>query len=530
MNTAVNILDTTLRDGAQSAAVSYTVKDKLKILDILDELGIGFAEAGAPAFIEKDRELFEILKTGPSRFSSLKPVAFVSTCREGINAADDPSLRETVRLAPEYISIYGKSSISHVLSVIKTTPQENRRMISESIAFCRSAGKRIIFEAEHFFDGFRLDREYALDTLVSAVNAGAERIVLCDTNGGTLPEDIKSIVKSVCKSLSVPVGIHCHNDCGLAVANTLAAVSAGAADVHGTVCGIGERCGNTDLCTVIPDLQLKMNRAVLPDEKLRKLSVCARRIADIANIVFDERAPFVGGYAFRHKAGTHIDGESKLASAFEHIDPASVGNRSGILISDQSGRAAVVKMLRGLDASIDKADCRVEELLERIKSEEHMGYQYENAEGSLSLMMLDVLGRRKKFFELLDFKIVLSDPTKPGALTGCLIKISVDGSESLVASEGRGPVNAIDIALRKALRDFYPVLDGMKLTDYKVRVIDSDAATAAKVRVSIESSDSRSAWRTVGVSTDIIEASWIALCDSIDYMLSASDGLFEIST
>lgn len=303
------------------------------------------------------------------------------------------------------------------------------------------------------------------------------------------------------------------------------AVEGGASDVHGTFCGIGERCGNTDLCTVIPDLQIKMGLSVLPPDRLRLLTGSARRIADITNIAFDERAPYVGGYAFRHKAGAHIDGEEKWSSAFQHTDPAQVGNSSGILISDQSGRAAVAKRLRELAPDTAKNDPCVTELLARIKNEERLGYQYENADGSLALMMLDALGRRKRYFELLDFKIVLSDPTKPDVLTGCLLKIAVGGSEALVASEGKGPVNAIDIALRKALGGFYPVLGEMRLTDYTVRVIDSDAATAAKVRVSVESSDSRSVWRTVGVSTDIIEASWIALCDSIDYMLAAADGL-----
>ena len=516
---SIGVLDTTLRDGAQSASVSYTVKDKLKILDILDALGIGFAEAGAPAAVAKDEELFLQLKRERVRFRTLKPVAFHSTCREGVAACEDELLKKTVALADEYVSLYGKSSLAQVVSVIRTSGDENLRMIADSVAYCRENGKRVIFEGEHFFDGFRADPDYALQTLVAAVNAGAERVVLCDTNGGSMPGEVKRVVREVCKALSVPVGIHCHNDCGLAVANTLFAVEGGASDVHGTFCGIGERCGNTDLCTVIPDLQIKMGLSVLPPDRLRL------RIADITNIAFDERAPYVGGYAFRHKAGAHIDGEEKWSSAFQHTDPAQVGNSSGILISDQSGRAAVAKRLRELAPDTAKNDPCVTELLARIKNEERLGYQYENADGSLALMMLDALGRRKRYFELLDFKIVLSDPTKPDVLTGCLLKIAVGGSEALVASEGKGPVNAIDIALRKALGGFYPVLGEMRLTDYTVRVIDSDAATAAKVRVSVESSDSRSVWRTVGVSTDIIEASWIALCDSIDYMLAAADGL-----
>ena len=522
---SIGVLDTTLRDGAQSASVSYTVKDKLKILDILDALGIGFAEAGAPAAVAKDEELFLHLKRERVRFRTLKPVAFHSTCREGVAACEDELLKKTVALADEYVSLYGKSSLAQVVSVIRTSGDENLRMIADSVAYCRENGKRVIFEGEHFFDGFRADPDYALQTLVAAVNAGAERVVLCDTNGGSMPGEVKRVVREVCKALSVPVGIHCHNDCGLAVANTLFAVEGGASDVHGTFCGIGERCGNTDLCTVIPDLQLKMGLSVLPPDRLRLLTGSARRIADITNIAFDERAPYVGGYAFRHKAGAHIDGEEKWSSAFQHTDPAQVGNSSGILISDQSGRAAVAKRLRELAPDTAKNDPCVTELLARIKNEERLGYQYENADGSLALMMLDALGRRKRYFELLDFKIVLSDPTKPDVLTGCLLKIAVGGSEALVASEGKGPVNAIDIALRKALCGFYPVLGEMRLTDYTVRVIDSDAATAAKVRVSVESSDSRSVWRTVGVSTDIIEASWIALCDSIDYMLADADGL-----
>lgn len=295
MKTKIGVLDTTLRDGAQSALVSYTVKDKLKILDILDALGIGFAEGGAPAAITKDEELFAYLKRERVRFRTLKPVAFHSTCREGVAAREDELLRKTVSLSDEYVSLYGKSSLAQVISVLRTSDTENLRMIADSISYCRENGKRVIFEGEHFFDGYRNDPGYAMQTLVSAVNAGAERVVLCDTNGGSMPGEIKRVVREVCKALSVPVGIHCHNDCGLAVANTLFAVEGGAVDVHGTFCGIGERCGNTDLCTVIPDLQLKMGFFVLPPDRLRLLTGSARRIADITNLAFDERAPYVGG-------------------------------------------------------------------------------------------------------------------------------------------------------------------------------------------------------------------------------------------
>ncbi|MEG2004163.1 MAG: citramalate synthase, partial [Clostridia bacterium] len=452
MNSKLYILDTTLRDGAQAAQVNFSISDKIKIIKILDDFGINYAEIGSPGMLENDAELFcELKKNNPMKF--LKPVAFGSTCREGVKACDDEILKKTVEMSFEYIALFGKASSSHVDNILRVSKNENLRMISESITFCKSKNKRIIFEAEHFFDGYFSDKEYALAVISLASESGAERIVLCDTNGGTLPENIAMAVKEVRKLISVPLGIHCHNDSGLAVANTLAACKNGVSDVHGTICGIGERCGNTNLCTAIPDLQLKLGYKIVKPEKLQLLSYYSRKIADITNILFNEREPYVGKYAFAHKAGTHIDGEVKFSDAFEHVRPEDVGNKSTYLLSNQSGRAAIAEKLKAFDDSIDKNSKIVSSVLEKIKESEAKGYQYENADGSLMLLILEAFQKRKKYFSLLDFKIVLGNPNAKDSLTSALIKISVGEKNALIAEEGIGPVNAIDKALRKALSE-----------------------------------------------------------------------------
>ena len=522
----LNVLDTTLRDGAQSAQVNFSQSDKIAILGILDDLGFGFAEAGSPGIFQDDRELFEHLKKD-RRTSTVRIVAFAPTRRPGITAGSDPVLTATADAALDYVSLFGKADIMQVTGVLETTADENLSMIRDSVSYMKKRGKRVIFEAEHFFDGYLRDPAYAVSTVSEAVSAGAERIVLCDTNGGMLPEQISSAVKALRKLISLPIGIHCHNDSGLAVANTLAACHSGAEDIHGTMCGLGERCGNTNLCTAIPDLQLKLGYSVIPKEKLAMLSYYARKIADISNISFSERDPYVGRYAFTHKAGTHIDAELKCPEAFEHVNPESVGNRSVYLVSNQSGRASAAERLKLFDPSVTKNSPCVSKFLSLIKEKESEGYQLENADGSVVLMILGILGKRREYFKLLDFKIVLGNPIIKECPTSVLLKIDVGGQSALVADEGIGPVNAIDNALRKGLCGFYPILTEMKLSDYRVRVIDSKAATAAKVMVSIESRDRTSSWRTVGVSTDIIEASWIALCESLEYKLSLADGLIQ---
>ncbi len=520
MEKRLSVLDTTLRDGAQSAQVNYSLSDKIKIIKILAGLGIEFAEIGSPAISSLDAELFKALKSRDKL--DINIVAFAPTVKSG---DIEGILEKTAELSFEYVSLFGKSCIQQVENVLLVSPDENLKMIEFSVGYLVSKGKKVIFEAEHFFDGWFNDREYAERVLNTAVNAGAARIVLCDTNGGMLPDDIENAVSSVYNTFDLPVGIHCHNDSGLAVANTMAACKAGVRDIHGTFCGLGERCGNANLCTVIPNLQIKMGYTVLNDKNLSKLTGASRKIADIANIPFPEREPYVGRYAFSHKAGTHIDAVLKYPYAFHHIDPEKVGNHSELLVSNQSGRAAAAEKFKLLGISVEKNSNEVSKLLQLIKEYESEGYRLENADGTVSLLALQALGKRKQFFELLDFKIVLASPIKKESPSSVLLKLSVNGESTIVADEGIGPVNAIDKALRKGLGQFYPELAEMKLSDYRVRVIDSKSATAARVIVSIDSHDGKRSWHTTGVSTDIIEASWNALCQSIEYKLSCECGL-----
>lgn len=520
MNDKIFVVDTTLRDGAQSANISFSVEDKIKILKLLDSIGIDYAEAGYPSVQQKDAELFSRIASGEVAFRHIKPIAFTSTCREGKKAHEDVEFCRAVEYSGEYLTVCGKASRSQVRDVLKTTPDENLRMISDSVSYAVSRGKRVIFDCEHFFDGYIEDESYAVSVAVAACKAGAECITLCDTNGGMMPEQIKLVVSRIKQLVDRRIGIHCHNDSGLAVANTIAAVNYGASDIQGTFCGIGERCGNTDLCIVIPDLQLKLGYSVLPAEKLRMLAPTARAIADVANILFDERSPYVGKYAFSHKAGSHIDGETKSIRAFEHCDPSEVGNNTHLLISEQSGRSAVRARIASIFPDVTRDDGRVAEVLARIKSAEYRGWQYEDADGSLELLISEVFGCRRKFFDILDFKLVIGDPSGNAIQSCAVLKLKVGEDCVFTAAEGDGPVDAMDKALRDGLTRFYPCLSDMRLVDYKVRVINSSAATAALVRVSIESADDKRSWRTVGVSTDVIKASWRALCDSAEYKLS----------
>lgn len=519
----LSILDTTLRDGAQSAQVNYSISDKLKIVRILAELGIEFAEIGSPGISDLDAEVFSSLRLSPELTGNINIVAFAPMARTD---AGIKILQNTSDVAFEYVSMFGKADITQVTNVLGMTGDANIQMIRNSIGFMTERSHKVIFEAEHFFDGWYRDKKYALDVLYAAEASHADRIVLCDTNGGMLPEQIAEAVREVASVLKIPVGIHCHNDGGLAVANTISACRAGAVDVHGTFCGLGERCGNTNLCTVIPDLQLKLGYDIIHPDKLARLTYAARKISDITNIPFSERDPYVGRYAFSHKAGTHIDAEIKYPEAFQHINPDLVGNRTEYLISNQSGRAAAAEKFKLLGLTVEKSSSEVSKLLELVKKREADGYQLENADGTVTLIALEALGKRKKFFDLLDFKIVLGSPIKKECPSSVLLKISVNGQSTLIADEGIGPVNAIDNALRKGLGEFYPSLSEMKLADYRVRVIDSKSATAARVIVSIDSHDGRRSWRTIGVSSDIIEASWTALCESIEYKLSMDSGLF----
>ena len=524
----IQLYDTTLRDGAQGPGISFTIEDKLRIIQVLDDFGIHYIEAGNPGSNPKDMEVFTEAKKLLLKNSRL--AAFGSTCRVGAKAHEDGALIQTVKAGTDVATIFGKSWLLHVEKVIKTTAEENMRIISDSIKFLKNNVREIIFDAEHFFDGYKADSKYALEVLAKAKEAGADCLVLCDTNGGTMTDEIGEITNAVIKEIGGKIGIHCHNDNGLAIASSISAVKNGAVQIQGTINGLGERCGNTNLCVIIPNLQLKLGYNCVNSENLKNLSFLARYVAETANEAFAENMPYVGGHAFTHKAGMHIDAVNKISSSFEHISPELVGNERTTLVSEVAGRAALINSMSQLIPGITKDSVELNNALNIIKNYENDGYQYENAEGSLMLLLLEATGKRKSFFSVESFKVVLSEPkndlqNSEISKSAALIKIKVGDKEEITAAEGDGPVNALDKALRKALSTFYPQLSDMKLIDYKVRVLNSAAATAAKVRVIIESSDTMRTWRTVGVSADIIEASRKALLDSLEYKLSLDEGL-----
>jgi len=513
----VYIYDSTLRDGAQAQGISFTVMDKLKIVEALDDFGISYIEAGNPGSNPKDLEFFENVKK--IKLKHAKIAAFGSTRRVNVSVEEDANVKSLLVADTPAVTIFGKSWDFQVLDILKTTLDENLRMIYDTIAFFKKHNKEVIFDAEHFFDGYKSNREFAIKSLQAAYDAGADCLCLCDTNGGTFPSDIQRITSEVVNKFGIAVGIHTHNDNGMAVANSIIAVEAGAVQVQGTINGFGERCGNANLCTIIPNLQLKMDYRCIPEENMAKLTPTARYISEIANVIHDERSPYVGKSTFAHKAGMHADAVLKNTVAYEHIDPKLVGNKRTFLMSEVAGRSAVLHMIRAVDSSITKDSPQTALILERLKELEHEGYQYEGAESSFELEVRKILGKYHHFFKLREFKVIINEPSLEGINSSAMIKIEVDGQEEITAADGDGPVNALDKAVRKALERFYPQIKEMKLTDYKVRVLDSSSATAAKVRVLIESTDGREVWTTIGVSTDIVDASWKALVDSIEYKL-----------
>lgn len=518
MSKKIAIFDSTLRDGAQAEGISYSVEDKWKIIKALDGLGIDYIEAGNPGSNPKDLEFFNhIEKNKPKK---AKIVAFGSTKRCGIQKEEDVGLQALLKANTSVVAIFGKSWDFHVERIIKTTLAEYLEIIKETVSFLREKDKEVIFDAEHFFDGMKSNPEYALETLKAAAEAGAIWLVLCDTNGGSLPSEVNEMTKKVVKTFSLPIGIHCHNDSGLAVANSIAAVEAGVAQVQGTLIGFGERCGNANLSTVIPNLQLKKGYACLPKNKMKRLTSTARYVAEISNIRLNNNLPYVGKSAFAHKGGMHIDGMLKDTRSFEHIQPEEVGNERRFLMSEVSGRSTVLNKIQKISPELQKNSKETQRLIELLKELEYEGYQFEAAESSFELRVRKYLGKYKPLFHLESFTIIDGQPLKNSSISSsAIIKVKVDGQEEITASEGNGPVNALDRALRKALEVFYPELKEMRLTDYKVRVLNPGKATAAKVRVLIESTDGKESWTTVGVSTDIIEASCLALLDSIEYKL-----------
>lgn len=518
MNNVIKIFDSTLRDGAQGEGISFSVSDKLKIVTALDNLGITYIEAGNPGSNIKDLEFFERLKS--INLKTSKIVAFGSTRRKNISVEDDKNITSLLEANTSAIAIFGKSWDFHVTDIIKTTLDENLKMINDTIAFFKKNNKEIIYDAEHFFDGYKANPKYALKTLDAAVSAGADTIVLCDTNGGTFPDEIYEITKNVCNAFDVEVGIHCHNDCGMAIANSIMAVNAGTVHVQGTYIGIGERCGNANLSTIIANLQLKMGLNCISQEEIKNLTSTARYVSEICNLQLTQDMPYVGKGAFAHKGGMHIDGVSKASNSFEHISPALIGNKRRFLMSEVSGKSTVLPLIKKVDKTISKDSPEAQKIIDKLKELEHMGYQYEGAEASFELVIRKHLGKYVPPFKIDYFKTIGEHSIIGQDFTSSsIIKVIVDDKEEITAEQGNGPVNALNKSLRKALEIFYPELRTVYLTDYKVRVLDAESATSAKVRVLIESTDGKESWTTVGVSTDIIEASLIALKDSIEYKL-----------
>lgn len=513
----ISIYDTTLRDGSQGAGVSYTEEDKLRIIRALDGLGADYIEAGNPSSNIKDAELLE--RACKMRLKNAKLAAFVSTRRPGTDVYEDEAIVRTASLEAPVVTVVGKSWLYQVSHVLKATAEENLAMIRDTVSYFKAAGKEVVFDAEHFFDGYGDNPQYALDTVGAAAEAGADTVVLCDTNGGSLPDVIGMVTAAVKSRYPEPkLGIHCHNDLGMAVAASLEAVLSGAEQVQGTVSGVGERCGNANLNTLIPLLQLKMGYGCIPEESMRGLTRSVRYINEIMNLPFNDSEPFVGGYAFSHKAGMHIDAVRKSPRSFEHIMPELVGNERNLLVSELSGRAAVIEKTASLKPGLTKDSEEVKRALELIKERESRGYQYENAEASLMLLIREALGIRRKFYEILNFQVSINE-SPSGSLCTALIKIEVDGKTGITAAEGDGPVNALDLAMRESLVPFYPTMKEMRLSDYKVRVLNSTDTTASKVRVFIETTDGVRVWNTIGVSNDIIEASRQALADAIETKL-----------
>ncbi|MDR0999190.1 MAG: citramalate synthase [Clostridiales bacterium] len=515
--TLLTVLDTTLRDGAQAEGISFSVTDKINIVHALDEFGVGYVEAGNPGSNPKDVEFFKRVKR--ETLKTTKLVVFGATRRKNAGAEQDEQLKAMLDAETDVVVFFGKTWDFHVTEILQAELDENLEMIFDTAKYFSERGKEVIFDAEHFFDGYAGNRDYALAALKAAASGGAGVVTLCDTNGGAFPTDIFTITKAITESLSVPVGIHCHNDCGMANANTIMAVKAGATHIQGTFTGFGERCGNTNLSTVIPNLRLKLGYDTVPSHNLTVLTQTARLICETANIKLDKTAPYVGRSAFSHKAGMHIDAVLKNPKSFEHIDPEAVGNTRKTLASEYAGRGAVIEKIRKLKPDVDKNSSETLAIITKLKMLEHQGYQFDGADGGFELLIRKELGKYKPFFELVNFRIVGERPYTPGSSATAMIKIIVDGKTEITAAEGEGPVNALDKALRKALEVFYPQVGQMRLTDYKVRVMDSGAATASSVRVLIESTDGTDTWTTVGVSSDIIEASWIALVDSVEYKL-----------
>ncbi len=533
MNRHIEIFDTTLRDGAQSEGISFSVKDKLSIAQALDELGVMWIEAGNPGSNPKDLEFFK--RADELELKKARLCAFGATRKKGVSPKEDANVRSLLSANTDAVAIFGKSWDLHATEVLRVSLEENLAMIADTIAFFKDAGKTVFYDAEHWFDGLKANHDYAMRTLQAALEAGADRLVLCDTNGGSFPSDIQASVQEAIELVARfggpgaedpgrLIGLHLHDDSGMATAGSIVGIQAGARHLQGTLIGFGERCGNAALAAIIPSLELKLDYPCLPEGSLASLYEISHRIAEISNVSVPDGMPYVGRRAFAHKAGMHADGILKVRSSFEHIDPSLVGNDRRFLMSEVGGRSAIAERAKKVDASITKDHPVCAALAVRLKNLEADGWLFEGADASFELLVMRELGTYIPHFEIEKHRVVSEHPSMNGSVCSyAWTKVRVGTQTEIAAAEGDGPVNAIDEALRSALERFFPHLKKVRLSDYKVRVIDGNDATAAKVRVLIESTDGKVSWTTVGVSTDIIEASRLALVDSIEYKLSQGE-------
>lgn len=517
----VEVYDTTLRDGTQGENISLSVDDKLRVTRLLDDLGVAYIEGGWPGSNPKDAAYFQRVRDMPLK--NARVAAFGMTCRVGSQPQDDANILALLDAATPVVTVVGKTSLLHVTEVLRTTPEENLRLIRESLAFLKAHGREVIYDAEHFFDGYKLSADYTFQTVQAAFEGGADLVVLCDTNGGSMPWEIEQIVRAVQQAFpGKRFGIHTHNDGELAVANTLAAVREGVRHVQGTINGYGERCGNANLCSVVPDLELKMGYRCLPEGALSQLSRVSHTVAAIANMAPDNQAAYVGRSAFAHKGGMHVAAIRRNIGSYQHIDPALVGNETRILVSDLSGRGNMLSKAEEYGLNLDTTEARA--VLERIKELENRGFVFEGAEASVAVLMARQKPGYVPPFELVDFMAVVENRRGRGVFAEATVKVQVHGEELHTVAEGNGPVDALDRALRKALTPVYPQLAAFQLADYKVRILDGQNGTAATTRVLIDTQNGAARWSTVGASTNIIEASWLALADSVEYGLMLADG------
>jgi len=517
MSKSISIFDTTLRDGTQGEGISLSADDKLKIAKKLDDLGVHYIEGGIPGSNNKDIEFFKRVK---DLNLNAKITAFGSTRRKNSLAEQDDNLKRMIDAGVPAVTLVGKSWDFHVHTALQTTLEENLAMIGDSISYLKRNGLEVIFDAEHFFDGFKHNPEYAAAVLAKAREAGADWLTMCDTNGGTLPQEIHGIISTVSLQLQgAQLGIHTHNDCELAVANTLSAIQAGARQVQGTINGYGERCGNANLCSIIPTLQLKMGLHCIPEEALSQLTNTARYVSEVANVNMPVNQPYVGSAAFAHKGGIHVSAILRDSRTYEHIAPEKVGNKQRVLVSELAGQSNVLSKAQDMGLSLDPSSEQARKVIDKIKDLEHQGYQFEGADASLELLLREATGEVNELFTFESFKMLVEKTAGRPVISEAFVKIRVGGESLYTAAEGNGPVNALDNALRKALQAYFPELKEMHLSDYKVRVLDEKDQTAAKVRVLIESKNFVDTWSTVGVSGNVIEASWEALVDSMRYAL-----------